>query len=1082
MIKTLLLTMLLQTPSDSVELVNSNTILEQVAELSENEKYEEAISLLKKVNPADSNYFRVRQKLLSVYNDAELYDLTIQEAPQLLAQPNDLRAQLFIDYGNAYLDKGELKEAQKIYLRALQEFPYQHVIRYNLGISYYREKQYAAATEEFQRCLKINPFYSSAHLMLGYICILQGQRTKGLLSYMMYLMLNPGGNSALVTAENLLNDAVRYEGSVPQTSDNSAFSYYDDLLKSKAALDKRYQSKVNFNASINKQVQLLLTKLKFDETSNDFWMQHYVPLFQMIQSKGYSEFTIYYLLKSVNNEEVNGWIEKNQKTQSAWADDINSQMKTWRTGYETVVQGKKDTYDFWYFDNNMMNAVGHMAEDETYYGPWEFYYDNAQLNAAGFYNKAGSKIGEWKYYYENGNLKRHEWYDEEGKVSAPVLYYREDGTKASEVPYEGDVVTGTVKYYFGCDAIKELAPYVDTKLNGQGSYWFESGARKTDYTIADGKLEGDYINYFQIGTVSSKYYYKEGVAQGNYEIFHNNDQLKEKGNYLDDELEGPMQGFFPDGTLSYAGSFSNGKKTGEWKYYYANGKLKSIENFNASGQLHGVNIGYAYDGFKTGEYQYNNDKVVGYKCFDRTGKILSQAADPTGNMTYLNYNWMGNILAKGTYVDGELTGAYEVYYEGGQLKRKGQMKEGNWDGELIEYYADGSINTRSIYQNGQLNGYYVSYYFNGQKYAEGHYINGLQEQNWKYYHANGQVESTKYFVNGDLQGVFEEFDLKGRKSSSLIYKDDVMIGFETYDTLGQTIVKSELPNGSGTLTYYYANGKKRFESVVSCGLTQDKYTRYYPDGKLLSETPMKYGSYHGTYQSFSELGKLMTTGEYYNNQKTGLWKYYDTQGRLDRTYHFVDNESHGIYERYYDNGKKESVLTYVQDEREGPSWYYDRNGNLQLIKYYNSDFGFYAYQYELPNGQLSDTIFFDGNTEVKAYFKNGKISSTQQYKGGKFHGACTYYNTDGQLIESLSFYHGEYDGEQKTYYSNGQLRSFRKYDKGEQTGAYLEYHPNGKVSYSAQYIAGSQEGWERYFDQNGKMIKQHFYVNDGIYE
>jgi len=223
MFKIILLSLLSYSPSDSLYLVDSNVILEHVSSLNSEENYAESIELLKSVNKADSNYFKVQEELLSTYNAAGLYDSTISLAPSLLKQSCYELSQMWITYGNAYLAKEQYEQAVTTYNEGLKKYPYHHILIYNLGIAHYRQSKYKEAIEYFQRSIRINPFYANSHLMLGYISVLEGHRTKALLCYTTYLILQPTNNGALVSVENLVKDALREEGSVSPVGDNNDF-------------------------------------------------------------------------------------------------------------------------------------------------------------------------------------------------------------------------------------------------------------------------------------------------------------------------------------------------------------------------------------------------------------------------------------------------------------------------------------------------------------------------------------------------------------------------------------------------------------------------------------------------------------------------------------------------------------------------------------------------------------------------------------------------------------------------------------------------------------------------------------------
>ncbi|MEQ9307456.1 MAG: tetratricopeptide repeat protein, partial [Marinoscillum sp.] len=1022
---------------------------------------------------SDSNYQKVQLQLLSTFNAAEQYDQTVLKAKELLEKPSSNQAQVMLSYGYAWLNSDRLDSARAVYLNGLDEFPYHHVFLYNLGITYYKEADYQKAKEYFLRCLKINPFYSSAHLMLGYISILEGNRTKSLMSYMTCLMITPQNKGVLVTLENLVNDGVRIEGK--ESAGDQVFEYYDNLLKSKAALDDRFKYKVKFNASIVKQTELLFSKLR-SSGEDDFWVKHYLPLFMKLRANELVEVTLYKVLQSANSEDVSAWLNKNSSLSDEWVDVVNSELQKWRAYQKVTLSGAEDTYKFWYFDDNSINAIGNENDAGEKIGPWIFFYDNSEVSALGAYNQAGEKIGNWEYYHDNGVLSRQEKYDDQGNIIEPAVYYRSDGSVATIVPYEGQSVEGLVRYFYECDQVKEEVTYVDSKSSGEGTFYYASGAKKIDYSMKDGELEGDYTMYHQTGNVSNRYFFKEGKKEGPYKIIYNNGQVEEEGNYQNDVTHGKCTGYFASGTLAYEGEFVEGNKVGSWKYYYDNGNLRLEEHYDEEGEYHGDLTAYNKNGFKEYVNVYDHAKIVSYEYYDDSGQVLSSASSPDGNMVFEKWRWNGTLYSKGQLVGGKLNGDYTIFHENGKVFQQGTMKDNDWHGPFKEYFSSGKVSFIGSYQDGLEEGYFAHYNKIGQKEREGHYVAGMREQQWKSYYQNGQLEEDSYAVAGASQGWLVTYAEDGKVWSKMKYDQDKVTEYILYDTAGNEFMHKELPFSTGEFNYLYPNGKTNFSTDMGCGYFQDSYKHYYPDGKLLSDRSMVNGVYDGAYRKYAHDGSILIEGAYDNNLETGQWNYYSPDGTLERTYHYLEGDLHGVYVRYYENGQPEMKITYYLGDREGPSYYYDTQGNLQMIKHYDADFGLVAYQYEGSDGELVDKIKFTGKDDrLEAFFANGQPSVVQQYKNGVLDGVTRYYASDGALLEEGTFVEGDYQGDYIRYYSDGQVRSKATYLNDELMGNAYSYYPNGKLKWVRAYLFDAQNGWERIYDKSGKEVEAWYY-------
>lgn len=97
---------------------------------------------------------------------------------------------------------------------------------------------------------------------------------------------------------------------------------------------------------------------------------------------------------------------------------------------------------------------------------------------------------------------------------------------------------------------------------------------------------------------------------------------------------------------------------------------------------------------------------------------------------------------KNAYVNGNKTGAWEEYYENGQLEYAGSFENGRAVGDWTYYYA------------------------NGQLEAVGLYFEGDQTETWKYYYENGNLKSVDTYYektpsNKHIVGHQEYYDVNG---------------------------------------------------------------------------------------------------------------------------------------------------------------------------------------------------------------------------------------------------------------------------------------------------------------------------------
>lgn len=79
------------------------------------------------------------------------------------------------------------------------------------------------------------------------------------------------------------------------------------------------------------------------------------------------------------------------------------------------------------------------------------------------------------------------------------------------------------------------------------------------------------------------------------------------------------------------------------------------------------------------------------------------------------------------------------YYETGQVKMEGGMKNGKMEGEWTAYFIDGRVQSHGFFEEGKRTGAAEVYYSNGNKYEEGSYKEGKHVGYWKFYDEQGNL-------------------------------------------------------------------------------------------------------------------------------------------------------------------------------------------------------------------------------------------------------------------------------------------------------------------------------------------------------
>ena len=77
------------------------------------------------------------------------------------------------------------------------------------------------------------------------------------------------------------------------------------------------------------------------------------------------------------------------------------------------------------------------------------------------------------------------------------------------------------------------------------------------------------------------------------------------------------------------------------------------------------------------------------------------------------------------------------YYESGQVKMEGGMKDGKMEGDWTAYFPDGRVQSTGTFKDGKRTGKATVWQANGNLLHEGFYKDGKHRGKWKYYDEQG---------------------------------------------------------------------------------------------------------------------------------------------------------------------------------------------------------------------------------------------------------------------------------------------------------------------------------------------------------
>ncbi len=95
---------------------------------------------------------------------------------------------------------------------------------------------------------------------------------------------------------------------------------------------------------------------------------------------------------------------------------------------------------------------------------------------------------------------------------------------------------------------------------------------------------------------------------------------------------------------------------------------------------------------------------------------------------------------------------HKAYYQTGNIKEEGWLKNGVKDEFWKFYHTNGKISEQGHYQNNQRVSYWYFYDSYGKPLQEGHYKDGKKSNWWLFYDSMGKVNHKCQLSNGEKNG------------------------------------------------------------------------------------------------------------------------------------------------------------------------------------------------------------------------------------------------------------------------------------------------------------------------------------------
>ena len=1048
-------------------------------DLYEDKQYQKAIESFKKISSNDPNYSLALYEIGLSFYDLKKYDSSLVYATE---SSKNMQSGIYdnavILRGMALTELERFPEAIKNYDDALAKFPKNVNFLYNKGVAYKKSKEFQKALDLFK---EVNIEYSGFirnQLAIAQLAEEEGFLTQALLAYSHALIYSIGTNQHISILSDMNKLAAKKLEENPKeivfSAEGDQFAEIENLLKTQAALQKKYKINSPIDLPIVRQLHLLFAQLENYEPGNGYFDKYYVPFYKELAKEGKFERYIEIIFMTVNDPTIQKIVNRRGKELVEFAEELGIKLATTVNKRDIKVLDKT------------MNLSCHFMRG---------------IKSCGNYNENNKKEGVWYTFHTNGNLQR---YGEltDGKANNMWEYFTNAGEKSAEYMFKDDKKNGTYKKFYSNGKLREEGNYLEDSLDGEGRMYYMNGNLKSVGNYINHKYEGEWRTYYVNSNPRGIYNYREDAFDGEYTTFAiDGKSMLTKLNYKKGELDGKQESFFLNGNKKEEGEFSSGKKIGSHKDYFSNGVLKNEivyedgeiidqKNYYVNGVLY-TKYGYRkgdleymdihdYDGKLSKTYKFKNDYLKQMISYDANGQEIDKESIGKNDEFVGKWFYTNNKSMQGNYKKGRRHGKWIFYNLNGTKDSEANYELGLKSGIQRDYNAQGILISEYQMANDDNNGYYRKYYPSGELKSEGWYIDDKKNGPWYEYYIDGTLMGDIYYVNGDIEGKYIDYDPDGKAMAIYNYKDDEFVSYSNLDREGNELHKIEISESKTEMKPCTKLNFASYRNEKLYGLTEgDAYSEPL-SGVFDYKGHFLAGEIQGLYTYYFPNGSKYVSSNYLLDNKEGADTIFYHNGAI----YSIDNNTlgseYGMYTRFYYTGQIWQEKPFVNGNLDSITNIYGINGELLVKKIYKLGF-FYAVIRQNESGEFADTLYAKNESlDYDAKYKNGQIGIKESIKLENFL-TSEYFDDKGQIIYR---YLGEENGndlKREMYYSNGKIMSSSQYDKGQLTEKSF-YREDGSMEIKEEYKFDQTHGKTIVKDDQGQTKVNLIYRKNIAYE
>ena len=294
--------------------------------------YKEAISIYQNVLNRDRNNVKAMYELALTYSAIEEHEKCLNLCYHAMEYQYPNLNQIYLLAGTELDVIGKSTEAVEVYEGAIERFPRDHMLHFNVGITYLNLKEVKKAKNAFKSALYLRPTHSSSHLALAMTFNSEGNYIPALFAYSRFLVLEPNSKRAESVRESIRkilgfgaskdptkDNQINVTFNPSQPKDEGDFSSMSLFMSLNAALQmsKEQQAKSEKERLTETYESIIgfVDETLQQEKQESFSHKYYLPYFFEIKKQNYLPSFIEHIFQFGNSDSTKLFLK--------WSEDFN---------------------------------------------------------------------------------------------------------------------------------------------------------------------------------------------------------------------------------------------------------------------------------------------------------------------------------------------------------------------------------------------------------------------------------------------------------------------------------------------------------------------------------------------------------------------------------------------------------------------------------------------------------------------------------------------------------------------------------------------------------------------------------------